>query len=134
NRTARSSTRWSLFPALLKSCATDLLSRFYPSGNSSFLELTNPNYYPLNMNATFFRFGIKTTAGLLLALGLTAPLLAQKKLKAVAVTVGDIGNTFFVQIAHGADARATQYNPAVTFTAEQSNYDVSNRTKQMNNV
>ncbi len=34
---------------------------------------------------TFFRFGIKTTAGLLLALGLTASLLAQQKLSAVAV-------------------------------------------------
>jgi ribose transport system substrate-binding protein len=104
-----------------------------PPGNSCFLELTHPNYYPLNMNTTFFRFGIKTTAGLLLALGLTAPLLAQKQLKAVAVTVGDLGNPFFVQIAHGAEAQAKKYNPAVKFTAESSNYDVNNQTNQMDN-
>lgn len=34
---------------------------------------------------TVFRFGIKTTAGLLLALGLTASLFPQQKLSAVAV-------------------------------------------------
>ncbi len=76
---------------------------------------------------TFFRFGIKTTAGLLLALGLTVPLLAQKKLSAVAVTVGDLGNPFFVQIAHGAEAQAKKLNPAAKFTAESSNYDVNER-------
>jgi len=84
-------------------------------------------------STTFFRFGIKTTAGLLLAVGLTAPLLAQKKLNAVAVTVGDLGNPFFVQIAHGAEAQAKKYNPAVKFTAESSNYDVNNQTNQMDN-
>jgi ribose transport system substrate-binding protein len=82
---------------------------------------------------TFFRFGIKITAGLLLVVGLTAPLLAQKKLNAVAVTVGDLGNPFFVQIAHGAEAQAKKYNPAVKFTAESSNYDVNNQTNQMDN-
>ncbi len=82
---------------------------------------------------TFFRFGIKTTAGLLLAFGLTVPLLAQKKLSGVAVTVGDLGNPFFVQIAHGAEAQAKKFNPAVKFTAESSNYDVNNQTNQMDN-
>src|SRR5258707_12102986 len=82
---------------------------------------------------TFFRFGIKTTAGLLLALGLTVPLLAQKKLSAVAVTVGDLGNPFFVQIAHGAEAQAKKSNPAVKFTAESNNYHVNNQTNQMDN-
>src|SRR5260221_10707977 len=82
---------------------------------------------------TFFRFGIKTTAGLLLAFGLTVPLLAQKKLSAVALTVGDLGNPFFVQIAHGAEAQAKKLNPAAKFTAESSNYDVNNQTNQMYN-
>jgi ribose transport system substrate-binding protein len=70
---------------------------------------------------------------LLLALGLTAPSYAQKPLKAVAVTVGDLGNPFFVQIAHGAEAQAKKYNPAVKFTAESSNYDVNNQTNQLDN-
>ncbi len=71
---------------------------------------------------TFFRFGIKTTAGLLLAFGLTVPLLAQKKLSAVAVTVGDLGNPFFVQIAHGAEAQAKKLNPAAKFTERGWNH------------
>jgi len=82
---------------------------------------------------SFPRFTIKSVAGLLLALGLAAPSYAQKPLKAVAVTVGDLGNPFFVQIAHGAEAQAKKYNPAVKFTAESSNYDVNNQTNQMDN-
>src|SRR5258708_20540651 len=81
---------------------------------------------------TFFRFGIKTTAGLLLAFGLTVPLLAQKKLSGVAVTVGDLGNPFFVQIAHGAEPQAKKFNPPVKFTAESNNDDVNNQTRPMN--
>jgi ribose transport system substrate-binding protein len=82
---------------------------------------------------SFPRFTIQSVAGLLLALGLAAPSYAQKPLKAVAVTVGDLGNPFFVQIAHGAEAQAKKYNPAVKFTAESSNYDVNNQTNQMDN-
>src|SRR5260370_15603658 len=80
---------------------------------------------------SFPRFTIQSVAGLLLALGLAAPSYAQKPLKAVAVTVGDLGNPFFVQIAHGAEAQARKYNPAAKFTAESSNYDVNNQTNQM---
>jgi ribose transport system substrate-binding protein len=79
------------------------------------------------------RLGIKASVWLLLAVSLTAPLFAQKKLNSVAVTVGDLGNPFFVQIAHGAEAQAKKYNPAVKFTAESSNYDVKNQTNQMDN-
>jgi ribose transport system substrate-binding protein len=82
---------------------------------------------------TCFRIGIKTALWFVLAAGLIAPLFAQKKLDAVAVTVGDLGNPFFVQIAHGAEAQAKKYNPAVKFTAESSNYDVNNQTNQMDN-
>src|SRR6516162_5746660 len=79
------------------------------------------------------RFGIKAAAGLLLVMGLTSPSYAQSKLKAVAVTVGDLGNPFFVQIAHGAQAEAKKINPSVKFSAESSNYDVNNQTNQMDN-
>src|ERR1700724_2041362 len=82
---------------------------------------------------SFPRFVVQAVAGLLLALGLAAPSYEQKPLKAVAVTVGDLGNPFFVQIAHGAEAQAKKYNPAVKFTAESSNYDVNNQTNQMDN-
>src|ERR1700731_696392 len=77
--------------------------------------------------------GIKTACGLLLAISLAAPVFAQKKLDVVAVTVGDLGNPFFVQIAHGSQEAAKKINPSVKFTAESSNYDVNNQTNQMDN-
>src|SRR6202047_3962270 len=79
------------------------------------------------------RSGAGTACGLLLALSLTTPLFAQKKLSTVAVTVGDLGNPFFVQIAHGAQAAAKKINPSVKFQSESSNYDVNNQTNQMDN-
>src|SRR5258707_4947869 len=77
--------------------------------------------------------GLKAACSLLLAISLTTPLLAQKKLNVVAVTVGDLGNPFFVQIAHGAQAAAKKINPGVKFQSESSNYDVNNQTNQMDN-
>jgi len=77
--------------------------------------------------------GLKTAFSLLLAISLTTPLLAQKKLNVVAVTVGDLGNPFFVQIAHGAEAAAKKINPGVKFQSESSNYDVNNQTNQLDN-
>ena len=77
--------------------------------------------------------GLKTALSLLLAISLTTPLLAQKKLNVVAVTVGDLGNPFFVQIAHGAEAAAKKINPGVKFQSESSNYDVNNQTNQLDN-
>jgi len=79
------------------------------------------------------RFGIRAVAGLLLITGLTTPLFAQKKLNSVAATVGDLGNPFFVQIAHGAEDQAKKFNPAVKFTAQSSNYDVNNQANQIDN-
>jgi ribose transport system substrate-binding protein len=83
--------------------------------------------------STISRSGIKTAGGLLLAISLATPLFAQKKLTEVAVTVGDLGNPFFVQIAHGAEAAAKKINPGVKFASESSNYDVNNQTNQMDN-
>ncbi len=57
---------------------------------------------------------------------------AGKELKSVGLTVGDLGNPFFAQIAHGAAAQAKTYNPDVKFTALSSNYDVKSQTEQMN--
>jgi ribose transport system substrate-binding protein len=83
--------------------------------------------------STLSRSGIKTACGLLLAISLATPLFAQKKLNVVAVTVGDLGNPFFVQIAHGAEAAAKKINPGVKFQSESSNYDVNNQTNQLDN-
>jgi ribose transport system substrate-binding protein len=83
--------------------------------------------------STLSRSGMKTACGLFLAISLTTPLFAQKKLSVVAVTVGDLGNPFFVQIAHGAQAAAKKINPGVKFQSESSNYDVNNQTNQLDN-
>src|SRR6516162_1423600 len=83
-------------------------------------------------NTLLVRF-VEVAAGLALLVGLAGPLYAQSKLKGVAVTVGDLGNPFFVQIAHGAQAEAKKINPSVKFSAESSNYDVNNQTNQMDN-
>src|SRR6201981_1943310 len=79
------------------------------------------------------RFRIKAAAGLLMVMGLASSSYAQSKLKGVALTVGDLGNPFFVQIAHGAEAKAKQINSKVKFTALSSNYDVNNQTNQIDN-
>jgi ribose transport system substrate-binding protein len=64
---------------------------------------------------------------------LAGPLLAaDKELKSVGLTVGDLGNPFFVQIAHGAAAQAKTYNPDLKFTALSSNYDLKSQIEQMN--
>ena len=83
--------------------------------------------------STMSLYGLKAACSLLLAISLTTPLLAQKKLNVVAVTVGDLGNPFFVQIAHGAEAAAKKINPGVKFQSESSNYDVNNQTNQLDN-
>jgi ribose transport system substrate-binding protein len=83
---------------------------------------------------TFFRIGSLPIIGLLLAGVVAIPASAEtKKLNSVALTVGDLGNPFFVQIAHGAEAKAKQINSKVKFTALSSNYDVNNQTNQIDN-
>jgi ribose transport system substrate-binding protein len=69
---------------------------------------------------------------LFLAMGLASQTLAaDKELKSVGLTVGDLGNSFFVQIAHGAAAQAKTYNPDVKVTSLSSNYDMKNQASQI---
>jgi ribose transport system substrate-binding protein len=83
---------------------------------------------------TFSRIGILATVSLLLASLVTTPTFAAtKKLESVALTVGDLGNPFFVQIAHGAETQAKQINEKVKFTALSSGYDVNTQTNQIDN-
>jgi ribose transport system substrate-binding protein len=94
--------------------------------------LKNPRY--TNMRTSkLIRFGIKMSLCLAFCAGFAVPVFAQKKINVVAVTVGDLGNPFFVQIAHGAQAAAKKINPSVKFQSESSNYDVNNQTNQLDN-
>jgi ribose transport system substrate-binding protein len=84
------------------------------------------------MNAWTFRRST-TMAFLFVAVSLVGHLFAaDKELKAVGLTVGDLGNPFFVQIAHGAAAQARTYNPDIKFISLSSNYDPKNQIEQMN--
>jgi ribose transport system substrate-binding protein len=66
------------------------------------------------------------------AMGLAVhALAADKELKSVGLTVGDLGNPFFEQIVHGAAAQAKTYNPNVRVTSLSSNYDMKNQAGQM---
>jgi ribose transport system substrate-binding protein len=77
----------------------------------------------------------KPSLCLFIGAALVAPLhAAEKELKSAAVTAGDLGNPFFVQIARGAEAKAKEVNPNVKFTSLSSNYDVNNQTNQVDNL
>jgi ribose transport system substrate-binding protein len=83
---------------------------------------------------TLFRIGSLTIIGLLSAGVLPTRALAEsQKFESVGLTVGDLGNPFFVQIAHGAEAAAKQINGKVKFTALSSSYDVNTQTNQIDN-
>ncbi|HET9524004.1 MAG TPA: hypothetical protein VFO90_07215, partial [Terrimicrobiaceae bacterium] len=65
---------------------------------------------------------LKTYLFVLVGAALVGPLhAAEKELKSTAVTVGDLGNPFFVQIARGAETKAKEINPNVKFTSLSSN-------------
>lgn len=72
---------------------------------------------------------------LVTSLGLVShSMAADKPLKALGITVGDLGNPFFVQIVNGATAAAKKINPDVKITALSSNYDVNRQTDQVDNL
>jgi ribose transport system substrate-binding protein len=79
---------------------------------------------------------LKGSLCLLFAGVIASPLFgAEKQLKAVGLPVADLSNPFFVQIAHGVEDQAKQYNPKVKITALSSgSYDVGNQTNQMDNL
>ncbi|MHA7679266.1 ABC transporter substrate-binding protein [Cupriavidus sp. PET2-C1] len=54
-----------------------------------------------------------------------APAAAQKQLKKVGVTLGSLGNPYFVALAHGAEAAAKKINPDVKVTVLSADYDLN---------
>ncbi|MFD1625993.1 ABC transporter substrate-binding protein [Azospirillum griseum] len=62
-----------------------------------------------------------------------APALA-KDLKSIGVTVGNLGNPFFVQIVKGAEAKAKELGGAnVKVTAVSADYDLNKQSTQIDN-
>ncbi len=59
---------------------------------------------------------------------------ANEPLKSVGVTVGDLGNPFFVQIGKGAEMRAKElFGNDVKVTVVSSNYDLNTQVAQIEN-
>ncbi|MGY2376034.1 ABC transporter substrate-binding protein [Pseudomonas sp. SDO524_S393] len=66
-----------------------------------------------------------------------AALMAQtveaRELKALGISMGSLGNPYFVTLADGATARAKELNPNVKVTSVSADYDLSKQFSQIDN-
>jgi ribose transport system substrate-binding protein len=60
-----------------------------------------------------------------------ATVASAKDLDGVGVTLGSLGNPFFVAISKGAEAKARQINPKVRFIAASADYDLNKQVSQI---
>jgi ribose transport system substrate-binding protein len=72
---------------------------------------------------------------LALGCGLSAPAAhsADKPLTSIGITVGSLGNPYFVTISKGAEAKAKQINPNVKVTTVSADYDMNKQFTQIDN-
>ena len=56
-----------------------------------------------------------------------------KELKSVGITVGSLGNPYFVALSKGAEAEAKAINPAVKVTTASADYDLNKQFTQIDN-
>ena len=54
-----------------------------------------------------------------------------RPIKSLGITLGSLGNPFFVTLAKGAEAKAKQLNPAVKVTALSADYDLNKQFSQI---
>ncbi len=68
-----------------------------------------------------------------IAAALSAPLAhaQNRQIKSVGITLGSLGNPFFVTLAKGAEAKAKQLNPAAKVTALSADYDLNKQFSQI---
>jgi ribose transport system substrate-binding protein len=74
----------------------------------------------------------RLTLGLAIVAGLTSPALA-KELTSVGISVGSLGNPFFVATIKGIEDKAKGINPNVKVTAVSSDYDLNKQFTQVDN-
>jgi ribose transport system substrate-binding protein len=75
-----------------------------------------------------------TLSATLLALACSSTALAEKPLTAVGVTLGSLGNPFFVTMSKGAEAKAKEIGGGdVRVTVDSADYDLGKQTNQMDN-
>ena len=56
---------------------------------------------------------------------------AQQQIKSVGITLGSMGNPFFVSLAKGAEAKVKQLNPNAKITALSADYDLNKQFSQI---
>ena len=56
-----------------------------------------------------------------------------RELKAIGISMGSLGNPYFVTLADGATARAKELNPVVKVTSVSADYDLSKQFSQIDN-
>lgn len=74
----------------------------------------------------------RLTLGLAVVAGLTSPALA-KDLTSVGISVGSLGNPFFVATIKGIEDKAKAINPNVKINAVSSDYDLNKQFTQVDN-
>ena len=67
------------------------------------------------------------------ALALTVNVAVAKDLKAIGISVGSMGNPFFVALSKGAEFEARKVNPNVKVTAVGFDYDLGKQNTQIDN-
>jgi len=68
-----------------------------------------------------------------LALALASGFAQARDIKSIGITVGSLGNPFFVTIAKGAEAKAKALNPDVKVLAVSADYDLNKQFTQIDN-
>src|SRR5215469_8879278 len=81
----------------------------------------------------FMKKAIFAAAALTLGFALQGAHAADKQLKSVGITVGSLGNPYFVTIVQGAEAKARQINPNAKVTAVSADYDLNKQFTQIDN-
>ena len=68
-----------------------------------------------------------------IALALASGFAQAREIKSVGVTVGSLGNPFFVTIAKGAEAKVKELNPNAKVLAVSADYDLNKQFTQIDN-
>ena len=72
-------------------------------------------------------------AGAAVTLALAAMPASAKELNSIGITLGSLGNPFFVALANGATAQAKKINPNVKVNAVSADYDLNKQFTQIDN-
>jgi ribose transport system substrate-binding protein len=81
----------------------------------------------------FKKKAVLAAAALSLGFALQGAHAADKQLKSIGITVGSLGNPYFVTIVQGAEAKAKQLNPSAKVTAVSADYDLNKQFTQIDN-